>query len=58
MSQDALVAKWLSLPLAQVMILGSWDQAPYRAPCSAESASLSPYARVLALAHAPSLFLS
>ena len=25
------------LPLAQVMVLGSWDQAPCRAPCSAGS---------------------
>ena len=25
------------LPLAQVMILGSWDRAPHRAPCSAGS---------------------
>ena len=28
------------LPLAQGMILGSWDQVPYRAPCR-EPASLS-----------------
>ena len=25
------------LPLAQVMILGSWDQVPHWAPCSVES---------------------
>ena len=24
-------------PLAQVMILGSWDPAPHQAPCSARS---------------------
>jgi len=33
------VREWMAqsvkcLPLAQVMILGSWDRAPYQAPCS------------------------
>ena len=27
----------ICLPLAQVMILGSWNQAPHQAPCSAGS---------------------
>ena len=30
------------LPLAQVVILGSWDRVPHRAPCG-EPASLSAY---------------
>ena len=40
------------LPLAQVMISGSWDQSPHQAPCSVlsgESASPSPSASPPAL---------
>ena len=38
------MAQWLSiyLPLIQVMILGSWDQVPHRAP-NMEPASSSAY---------------
>ena len=37
-NRSTRVPVWLSvkrLPLAQVMILGPWDRAPYPAPCSA-----------------------
>ena len=41
-SWGAWVAQWVGpLPSAQVMISGSWDRAPHRAPCSVGSLLLS-----------------
>ena len=40
------VSQWFEhLPLAQVVILGSWDRVPHRAPCR-EPASPSAYVSV------------
>ena len=52
--EDTWVAQLVKrLPLAQVLILGSWDQVPGQASCSAESASPFPCALPL-----PTLVLS
>ena len=59
-SRGAWVAQSVKhLPSAQVMILGSWDQVPHQAPCSAGSLLLSlPLPLLLPLLCSLSLSLS